>query len=105
MFSQFNWKEDCVGEFLGLFLHENESYIGLWDVCKVVCVLFHGQSAVERGFRVIKGLLVENLSHQSLVVKRVVNYCFTSLNAKLYEYQIPVDLLKSYKLAYSQYKA
>lgn len=45
-FSQFNWKEDRVDEFLGSFLHKNESYVALWNVCKIVFALSHGQTAV-----------------------------------------------------------
>ena len=44
----------------------------LFNLLKLVFVLFHGQADVERGFSVNKEILVENLSEKSLVSQRLV---------------------------------
>lgn len=104
-FSKFDWKEQRVDGFLGSFLHRNEKYKALWDVCQIVFICSHGQSSIERGFSVNKELLVENLSQQTLIGQRIVYDYFTSLNVKIHEYKITGDLSKSCKLANSRYKS
>ena len=47
-FLQFKWKEGQTDEFLGVYLHRNEKYQDFWYVCKVIVVLSHGQSSIER---------------------------------------------------------
>ena len=72
-------------------------------VCGIIFVLSHGRSAVERGFSVIKQLLVENLPEKSLVSQRIVYDHINSNEIKVQEYDLPSDLLKSCKLANSRY--
>ena len=60
-FLQFKWKEGRLDKFLGVYLNRNEKYQNFGYICKVIFVLSHGQSSIERGFSVNKDLLVENL--------------------------------------------
>jgi hypothetical protein len=50
----------------------NSEYKELWHVVKMVLVMSHGNAAVESGFSVNEGMLVENLHEDSLVGQRVV---------------------------------
>ena len=103
-FSEFDWKVGQLDKSLGAFLHKNKMFSDFWDVCKIVFVLSHGQSAIEYGFSVNKDLIVENLGEQSLIGQCLVYDYFTSLNTNIYEYVIPNNLVRSCKLAYSKYK-
>ncbi|CAN7998741.1 unnamed protein product, partial [Ixodes hexagonus] len=44
----------------------------LFPFVKLILCLFHGYAAMERGFSVNKGCLVENLKEESLTARRVV---------------------------------
>ena len=103
-FSEFDFKVGELDKFLGAFLHKNKKFIDFWDVCKIAFVLSYGQSAIERGFSVNKDLLVKNLGEQSLIGQHLICDYFTSLDTNIYEYVIPNNLVKSCKLAYSNYK-
>ena len=39
----------------------------MWEVCKIMSTLSHGQSSVEGGFTVNKQLSIENLKEKSLI--------------------------------------
>jgi len=41
----------------------NREYKALWHVIKIVLEMSHGNAAVESGFSVSEGMLVENLQH------------------------------------------
>ena len=62
MFNKFN---DRLDDFLASMLN-NKDYAALYYVFQIICVLFHGQAAVETGFSVNKGYLVVNLQEESL---------------------------------------
>ena len=68
-------------------------------------MLSHGQSAVERGFSINKELLVENLQEKSLVSQRMVYDHISTNKINIHEYELPSDLLKSYKLSNRRYNA
>ena len=103
-FSEFDWKVGQLDKFLGAFLHINKKFSDFWDVCDIVFVLCHGQSAIEYGFSVNKDLIVENFGEQSLIGQRLVCDNFTSLSTNIYEYVIPKNVVWTCKLAYSKYK-
>ena len=51
----------------------NDNTFGrLWEVVKLLLILSHGQASVERGFSINKGLLVDNLSENSICAQRLV---------------------------------
>ena len=99
-FLEFDWKLRQLDKFFCAFLHKNKKFSDIWDVCKIVFVLSHVQSAIERCFRVTKDLFVENLEEQSLIGQCLVYDYITSLDTNIYEYVIPNNLVKSCKLAY-----
>jgi len=67
----FNWKKDRLDVFLMKIFNHDEKLV---KFSKRILTVFHGNSAVERGFSVNKECLVENLSEHSLISQRSV-YC------------------------------
>ena len=59
-FELFDKFKQRVNVFLGTFLTE-KIYYTVYDILKLVCSLWHGQSSVERVFSVNQEHLVENL--------------------------------------------
>ena len=53
-FSNFDYTKDRLDKFLGKFLIGAVKYCILWEVCKFVFILSHGQASIERGFNVNK---------------------------------------------------
>ena len=70
-FVNFEIKSSCLDQFLGIFMN-NPKFKDLWNVCKLVFVLFHGEMQTEQGFNVNKHMLVENLKERSLIGQRIV---------------------------------
>ena len=71
-FSSFNPLHDKVDTPFSTTVGSSKLCTNLWDFVKMFLVLYHGQSAVERGFSINKQLLVENLELKSLVAcKRI----------------------------------
>ena len=56
-----------MDEFLGTYKVGEARYKDLWQVCKFVFILSHGQAPVEGGFNINKDTEVENLHEDSLV--------------------------------------
>ena len=75
----------------------------LWDVVRKVCVMFHGNAAVERGFSVNKALMVPNLQNDSLIAQRLV-YDMVRQSGGVLNVPLTKDLLNSVKLASSRRK-
>lgn len=63
---------DPTSDRLDTLFYETSSteFRNLWEVVKVLLVMFHGQASVERGFSVNKEVEVENLKERSLVAQR-----------------------------------
>ena len=76
----------------------------LWHVCKLVFVLSHEQSYVERGFSVNKELIDTNMKEKSLVAQRFIYDKLLSEDSKFYDFVITVTLRKSCMLASKCYK-
>ena len=105
-FLKFSMKDDRLDAFLGLYLHNNKKFASLWNICKIVFTLSHGQAGVERGFSVNKEILVENLKETSLISQRIVyDYMKVGQPLPLHEFSVPRGLLLSWKCAHSQYVA
>ena len=58
-FKNFHVYTQCLDDFLGVYLHKNDS--SLWKICQILLVLSHGQSSVEHGFSVNKKLWLKIL--------------------------------------------
>ena len=71
IFSSFNPNVHRVDEFFSTYV-SGENYVALFDIVKILLVLSHGQSSVERGFSVNKEIEVENLHEHSLVAQRII---------------------------------
>jgi len=51
---------------------KNANYAKLWEVFQIIFTLSHGQAALERGFLINNGLMVENMKEESLTASRFV---------------------------------
>ena len=52
---------------------KNANYAKLWEVFQIIFTLSHGQAALERGFLINNGLMVENMKEESLIASRFVH--------------------------------
>ena len=50
----------------------NANYAKLWEVLQIIFMLSHGQAALERGFLINNGLMVENMKEESLTASHFV---------------------------------
>ena len=100
---KFNYLTDHLDDFFGPYLADEKEYVSLWYVSKIVVILSHGQSSIERGFTINKEILDNNLQEKSLI-SRLIHDHFASKNIVLHEYKIPQALKKSCKLANGRYK-
>ena len=93
-FLMFNYLTDYLADFLCPHFADEKKYENLWYVCKIVMILLHGQSSIERGFSINKEILDNNLQEKLLISQRLIYDHFTSENIVLYEYVIPQALKK-----------
>ena len=71
-FLAFNFRTQRVNEFLGYYVGNNPEYKELWEVCKLIFVLQHGQSFTERGFSINKNVSDVNMQEDSLIAQRFI---------------------------------
>ena len=71
-FKSFDFRKDRLDSFLGTYFASQNCYSKLWHVCKLIFVLLHGQSSIERGFSVNKEVLQDNLQEKSLVSQGLI---------------------------------
>ena len=57
----FNINEDRLDLYLAKYLVGAKEYSNLWKVVKILLIISHGQSDVERGFSVNKEVSVQNM--------------------------------------------
>ena len=76
-FLKFNYLTDRLDDFLCPYLADEKKYENLWYVCKIVMILSHGQSFIERGFSINKEILDNNLQEKSLISRLIYDH-FTS---------------------------
>ena len=101
---KFNYLTDHLDDFFGPYLADEKEYVSLWYVSKIVMILSHGQSSIERGFTISKEIVDNNLQEKSLISQHLIRDHFASKNIVLHEYKIPQALKKSCKLANVRYK-
>ena len=65
----------------------------MWEVCKIMFTLSHGQSSVERVFMVNKQCSIENVQGKSLIVLRRVAHHISASEEIPEEFQITKDIL------------
>ena len=94
---------DGLDDFLCRYLADERNYENIWYVCKIVRILSHGQSSIERGFSINKEILDNNLQEKSLISRCLIYNHFTSENIVLHEY-VTSSIKKSCKLANGRYK-
>ena len=70
-FADFNSSVDTMDRLFNECM-AGESYKGLFEVVKLLLVLSHGQSTVERGFSINKEMEVENLKEHTIIAERLV---------------------------------
>ena len=100
-FVSLDLKKDCIDLFLGKYLSDKKE---LWRVCKIIFVLSHGQSFIERCFSVNKQLIDTNMKEKSLVSQRLIHDKILSENVNVSTFQISPELRKSCMLASQRYK-
>ena len=102
-FVKFDYKNDRLDSFLSNILTTND-FKDIWHICKIIFVLSHGQSQVERGFSVNKEILQDNLQEKYLISQRLIYDTIHSTEQKLHDFAISPALYRSCKSAYSNYK-
>ena len=79
-------------------------YSDVWEFSKMVLILYHGQSSVERGFSINKQLLVENQKTKSLVALRRIEDHMKYSEASPETIEISNAMIKNVKDAHNHYK-
>ena len=77
----------------------------LWDFVKMFLILYHGQSAIERGFNINKQLLVENLKPESLVALGRIEDRMRYSEQSPETIKVPNKIIQSVKEAHSGYQS
>ena len=96
-------KNNVLDKFLGLYIDRKKSD-KLWNICKLMFTLSHGQAAVEKGFNVNKEILLENLQQKSLISQRMVyDYMALKHAGSLHKYTIPNSLILKCKSSHAKY--
>ena len=78
-------------------------YAALWDTIKMLLILSHGQSGVERGFSQNKDIMGTNMQHETLVSYRLVYDGLQHLDVPVTDCVNP-EMLNHCKHAHSRYK-
>ena len=71
-FKSFDFRKDRLDSFLATYFTNQNCYSEIWHVCKLIFVLPHGQSSIERGFSNNKEVLQDNLQEKSLLLQRLI---------------------------------
>ena len=97
-------KNNYLDKFLDLYI-DRKKFDKLWSICKPTLTLSHRQAAaVERGFRVNKKILMDNLQQKSLISQSIVyDYMTVKHASSLHEYNIPNSLLLKWKGSQTKY--
>jgi len=100
-FADFNPSVDRVHRLFNECM-AGESYKGLFEVVKLLLVLSHGQSTVERGFSINKEMEVENLKEHTIIAERLVCDHVRNVGGIL-NVELSKPLLLSVKLSRQRY--
>ena len=82
---------------------ENDKYCQLWKVVKLVLLLFHGQSAVERGFSANKDILTCNMGEDTVHAYRIVYDGLKKMECEAHEVPVGKEMLQSCRFARQRY--
>ena len=102
-FRKYDMYHTRLDVFLGKFINGQKKYEHLWNVCKFVFVLSHGQSNIERGFNVNKEMLEVNLGEKSLYSQRIIYDHMNAAGKESHDFEIGRDLMLDCKAAHSRY--
>jgi hypothetical protein len=103
-FQDFDLNNDRLDRFFSDFIGTNRAYEDVWSVFKLVFVLSHGQSSIERGFSINKQLLVENLKEKSLIALRLIEDHMSSFEETPESIKINREMVQNVKRASSRYR-
>lgn len=70
---QFDVDCDRIDKFWMMVIGDKKGYENVKKFVKFVCILFHGNASLERGFSDNSSLLVENVTETSLIALRTVH--------------------------------
>lgn len=70
---EFNFKGNRLDDFYYSYMGNHEQYSTLWYAVKLLLILSHGQSSVERGFSTNKDILKNNMAKEKLTAYRQVH--------------------------------
>jgi hypothetical protein len=102
-FRGFSSQTQRVDTFLASYLLKDENYIHFFAVVKMICCLFVGQGAVERGFSINKELLSDNMREKSLVAQRQVQDAVSAVGGVL-NVSITKPLLAAVRSSRNKYR-
>lgn len=101
VFKTFNENEDRLDHF---YVRLQKQFPNVFD-CKLqkfiqtICIMFHGNAAVERGFSVNGDILVENLQEDSLIGQRRIYDYMKTIDFNLENLDINNEMMRSFRLA------
>ena len=85
-------------------MSSNHRFDNVFLVCQMICILFHGQAHIERGFRTNKDLLKDNLDGFTLINLRLVHEHMRVNGYQPHNIPFTRELVKSVKSSRSRYK-
>ena len=103
-FLEFNFRKKRVDVFFRSHIGTNTQYKDLWKVSKLIFILSHGQSFMERGFSINKCDTDVNMQEESLVAQRFVYVFLDKSGKEIWDFPITKDIRKSCNLAYQKAK-
>ena len=102
-FVKFSKVTDRIDTFLFKYIGENNRYIYMFKVFKMLVILSHGQAQGEHGFSFNSKILVENLQKESLVAQGPVTDHMHYNNIQVHELTMTKKLFDKFKEACSRY--
>ena len=102
-FSAFNNIEDELDTFLFTHLGKKPRFEELWSLVKLLLMLLHGQSQVERGFSINKDITSTNMGAETLIAFCRVHDGIQSLGLPV-EQCVTAEMLRQCKFACSCYQ-
>ena len=102
-FSAFNNIEDVLDKFLFTHLGKKPRFEELWSLVKLLLMLLHGQSQVERGFSINKDITSTNMGAETLIAFCRVHDGIQSLGLPM-EQCVTAEMPRQCKFAPSHYQ-
>ena len=101
-FLEFNKYGHLLDTFFSQFLLE-KCYESLWKVFVLIFCLFHGQAAIERGFKTNNDCPVINQSKESLIALRIVKDHLNAKNVTAANIPITRNMISNVKATRARY--